>query len=327
MKHPFLIDINDPDNWLHAAKPTSPDGVLVESMHLLSMPEGERRLFAMTDSIMYDAKNAAGELIGVPPHEHWGGFETFFIEDGSMNFYLNGQKTLVGPGSLIHMQPYQFHTMTFNAPTTYRGFFHDWDNLDSALENKLLAEHGKDPRSDPQFTARNMGRSDMHLREPMDYTECPVEEVAAVRHPSRPLAEYRLDGITLKMLVGRWENAGACEYWRFELDKGFHAEWQEFPDLQEMYYVQEGRIKFTVFDEEFEAYPNCLVKIPKWAAHSIVALEKSVAVDVGGLTRWQALLQDYTSLKKFNPDRAEKPEELAALKERFGCWIQSFGVK
>ncbi len=80
-------------------------------------------------------------------------------------------------------------------------------------------------------------------------------------------------------------------------------------------------------DEEFTAYPECLVKIPKFADHSLQVLSKAVMYDIGGLTRWQALLEDYTSIRTYDPDRAKDPEAMERLKAKYGCLIQSFGVK
>jgi hypothetical protein len=101
----------------------------------------------------------------------------------------------------------------------------------------------------------------------------------------------------MKMLTARWENGGVNELWAAEMEPGFYAEWVQYPPAPEMYYITAGEVRFRVYDEEFTAYPECLVKIPKFADHSLQVLSKAVMYDIGGLTRWQALLEDYTSIR------------------------------
>jgi hypothetical protein len=129
------------------------------------------------------------------------------------------------------------------------------------------------------------------------------------------------------MITGRWENGGIKELWRAELSKGFFAQWQEYPTIQDLFYVQSGKIEFKVYDEVFTAGPDCLVKIPKYAPHSLVVQEDAVLYDIGGQTQWYALLQDRASILKFNPERAQKPETMDALKAKFGCLIKTCGMK
>ena len=111
------------------------------------------------------------------------------------------------------------------------------------------------------------------------------------------------------------------------MEPGFYAEWVEYPLETEMYYVTAGEVEFTVYDETFVAYPECVVKIPKFASHSIVAKSNAVMYDIAGKTRWYAFLQDRSSILYYEPERAKKPETMAALKEKFGCMIKKIGRK
>lgn len=79
------------------------------------------------------------------------------------------------------------------------------------------------------------------------------------------------------------------------------------------------KIKFKVYiDEEFIAEKECLVKIPKYAPRSFEVLEQASMCDVGGITRWYALLQDFTALQKYEPEKADK-SVYDAMRARFGC--------
>jgi quercetin dioxygenase-like cupin family protein len=324
-KHPFLIDITDEDNWLYKAKALSKEGVVIEEMHTLSFPEGPRRRFAFTESYMHPVKDASGVGVGVPPHEHTDGFETFFVESGGLDFFINGKQTYVEPGSILHLQPYQPHAMVFHDLTIYRGVFHDWDALDDVGALIMTDKYNPKAVEDDAYNVIVRSKSDMQIREPAYYTLTPVEQVAEVRHPDRALVTHKLDGITMKMLTGRWENAGACELWRFELDAGVWAKWVQYPENAEFIYVQSGSVEFTVFGETFTAGASSLVKLPRYAPRSLKVLEPTALYDLAGITRWQALIQDYASISAYEPERAADPETLKSLKKRFDCYIESYG--
>jgi mannose-6-phosphate isomerase-like protein (cupin superfamily) len=204
---------------------------------------------------------------------------------------------------------------------------HDFKNSDTARERALLKAKRPDVAQSPDYMQRFVSpQHDTVMREPFDCVEVPAEQVSAIRHISRPLQEFKLEGVTMKMITARWENGGVNEMWAAEMEPGFYAEWVEFPTENEMYYVTEGEIRFKVYDEEFIAYPECFVKIPLYASHSIHAQRKSVMYDIGGLTRWQAFLQDRSAILK-DPARANDPGVIDGLKKRYGCQIKSFGMR
>jgi quercetin dioxygenase-like cupin family protein len=260
-------------------------------------------------------------------HEHQVGYEYFFVDSGSMDLYVDGKKTTVEPGSIVFFQPGQAHGMTFHSPTKYRGVMHDFKNSDTARERFLLKQKRPDVAKAPDYMQRFVSpKFDSASREAFPCVEAPVEKVSAVRHISRPLDSFILEGVTMKMITARWENGGVNEMWAAEMEPGFYAEWVEFPTENEMYYVTEGEIKFTVYDEEFTAYPECFVKIPLYASHSIHALKKSVMYDINGLPRWQAFLQDRAGILR-DPARANDPETMEKLKLKYGIQIKSIGLR
>jgi mannose-6-phosphate isomerase-like protein (cupin superfamily) len=327
MKHPYLIHIPDEENWLFPTRSFADDGTIMEEQRNITLPQGDHRLFTFTDSLMHRSisQDACAPVF---MHDHHKGFETFFVESGSMTLFVDGKRTLVEKGSVIHLQPYQAHGMIFHDPVIYRGSFHDWNCIDDAASTSALEQYHPDAKKNPEFMNMLIGSIDMHFREPaVDYAEAAAYEVSAVRHPDRPLAQFYLDGATLKLITARWENAGVNELWRAELEPGFHAEWTDYPSAQELYYINQGSVKFKVYDEEFVAGPDCLVKIPKFAVHSLEALEKSAIYDLGGLTEWYALLGDYMSIKKREPEKLKDAYAMSALKAKYGCQIKSFGYK
>ena len=327
MTHPYLININDKDNWLYPTNGYNPDGSLSEEQRTLSMPEGIHKMFCYTDSLMYPTQMEHFDgKVGM--HDHHFGFETFFVEGGAMDLYIDGKRCRVEAGNVIHLQPYQAHGMVFHEPTIYRGIFHDWNCIDDAVATSSLEKHIPDAKKDPKFFGLLIANIDMFMREQaVDYPLAPISEVSAVRSPDAPLAKFELDGVTAKMMTARWENNGVKELWRFELEPGFFAQWEDYPAMQEMYYIREGAVRFKVYDEEFLAGPDSIVKIPKYAPHSLVTEEKTVLHDVGGLTQWYSLLSDRDSIAKTDPIRLSDPEATTALKAKYNCNIKSYGRK
>ena len=327
MKHPYLIDLFDKDNWLYPTASFNSDGGIMEEQRTITMPEGVHRLFTYTDSVMHRSleQDTNGRIF---MHDHHDGYETFFVESGSMTLFIDGKKCLVEKGNIIHLQPYQAHGMIYHDDVIYRGAFHDWNCIDDAVSTSLLETYHPDAKKYPEFMGMLMENIDMYFREAAaDYIESPASEVTAVRNPARPLQQFSFDGCVMKMITARWENGGVNELWLAELEPGFTAEWVDYPSAQELYYINKGEIKFKVYDTEFTAGQDCLVKIPKYAPHSMEALKQSAIYDVGGLTKWQAFLGDYVSVKKYDPERLKDDAAMAALRKKYGCNIKSIGRK
>ena len=320
----YLIDLNDPENFINPLELKGPDGYIGEHQHTIFMPEGERKHFTMTDSIMHTTRPGSDPHF----HEHRVGYEIFFVDSGGMDIFIDKQKAYIKPGSVLFMQPFQAHGMNFHADVKYRGFFHDLPYNEEGEAGMLLRKYSPDFMTDPEFPKEIMPAGDHHLREPYyNFKEVPPEECKPIRHRERPMVQYDMPGAVFKMLAGRWESGGLCELWCFELEKGFFAESYPYPGTQDLYYVTEGEIKFKVYDEEFVAKTEHLVKIPKYAPRSFEALTDAVMYDVGGLPRWDAYLADRESVLALDPERAAKPETLDGLQKKFGIPYNKFGKK
>jgi len=319
----YVIDIKDESNWLFPTKGYNPDGSISEDQRTIILPEGMDRRYCFTDSVMRKTQQIGPY---VRSHEHWQGYETFFVESSSMWFYIDGKKTLVEAGKIIHMQPYEAHSFIFNGDVQFRGTFHDWNCADDSVATSTLEAHYPDAKKDPEFFALLCSNIDLHMRGIADYEEVPAEQVSAVKDPKNPMAKFEIDGAVLKMITARWENGGKKEIWLAEMEPGFWAKWEGYPGVQDLFYVQSGKVKFTIYGEEHIAEKDCLVKLPKYAPRSFEVLEPTHMYDVGGVTRWYALLQDFKALKKFEPEKATK-EAFDEMRKRYGCQITEFGKK
>ncbi|NMA38344.1 MAG: hypothetical protein GX942_08575 [Papillibacter sp.] len=327
MSSEFMIDLNNnPEAWKKTASTIRPDGTVASKVATIIPGEGPRNLFWVLDTIMYASTEIADPDVSHMPHVHRYGYETFFVDSGKMILYIDGMKCYCTKGDILHLQANQIHGMAFLEDVKYRGTYHDYVfSPDTAAYNKVI-EHMPEAASDPDFT-RLLPPKDHINHERFVFKEVPAEQCPAVRNINRPLAEYKLPGVTMKMLVQRWENAGVKELCCAVMEPGFTAEWVKYPTVREVLYVRSGQVKFKIYNEEFVAHDECIINIPKFAPHSLEALSRAEVYDLGGVTYWNNLMHDYVSLRAYDPDRFNRPEVIAELKEKANCPIKCIGMK
>ena len=85
-------------------------------------------------------------------------------------------------------------------------------------------------------------------------------------------------------------------------------------------------MKFTICGKTFIADDECVINAPRFAPRSIEVLEPSEMYDLGGQPYWSLFLQNYESIKHYDPKRLT-PETLDALKKKFKIQIDSIGMK
>ena len=105
-----------------------------------------------------------------------------------------------------------------------------------------------------------------------------------------------------------------------------HLPWGYHP-TREQYYVRSGKVKLTVFGEEYVAGKACLVNVPRLAPFTLTALEDAEVYDMGGQTKWFAFLQDYESVRTYDPARLADKAALQALKDKYGIPLESMGME
>ena len=324
MDNRYLYDLNDhASSWKNPFFETREDGsVKFEAANVID-PEGPRNLYWMIDDTNFGRIDDTDLSVSQFPHWHVAGYETFFVDSGSLWLYINGQKVMVRKGDIIQIQPGQNHGMAWLEETKWRGTYSD---MLVAPEGKQIAKviaNVPELKDDPDVMALRKKGLDHIDCEPFICKEVPVEQCIAVKNPSRPWASYEFDKLTVKTIVERWENGGKKELTCFSMKPGFTAQWEKLPRYRELLYVRSGKVRFNIMGEEVIACDECLVDIPRFAPHSLEALEESDVYDLGGLTMWSIFLQSYSSIKKYDPARLEKPETLAALKEEFNVPILS----
>ena len=313
----YLIDINDISNWLRINMDVTVDGVLNEEQRILVYPEGPHQQFEFTDSIFYGSTSY---------HEHTFGWETFFVVDGSMDFTVHGKTCTVTNGDILFVPPYCSHQMVFLEPTRWRATFHDI-NMCGILNNWNRAqEYFPDKMGDPFFTTSYLANKNNIVREPPHVTRVEKSEVPEVRSIDKWLNRYDLEGVCMKQIIARWENNGVNEIWRFEMDDEFGVNYMPIVPNSDLFYITDGEVEFHAGKEVFTAYHDCLVKIPSFIPRSFRSKGKSVMYDIGGMTHWLDVTEDYLSIKHNKPEMLGDQGYMNDVLQRHECYVQSFGI-
>ena len=318
MEYQYLIDLNDEKNWLFPIVNREANGNVWEEARTVHFPMGKESLLRVTDSVFHPQPSAHC-------HYHREAYEIFFWSMAPLDFYSEGKVARVEPGSITLHRPYEPHGFGFHALTRKVGFFHRMDmTLEDGTCGALLREKRPDARKQPDFPKVGPVLPDIiRAEDPVDWPRVSWEEMDCVRHISRPLAVERFDGVTMKMLIARWETGGVKEVWAAEMEKGFCAESNPYPLKTEMLYVTEGEIKVTVYDDTFIAHKECIVKLPKYGEYRIEALSDAVVHDVGGQTEWFLLFRNRSSIQTADPARFADATAMRELKFRHQCEIKS----
>ena len=321
MRHPYLIRLDDPEDWLAVRLDREAStGDLIEEAHDILRPEGPHLMYEFNDSYFYKATTY---------HEHSTGWETFFIHEGQMDLCIRGKTATVSPGDVIFIPPYTVHKMTsLSNPLIWNGLFHGLGLL-SVMDNKdMIQKTNPDLLQNPEMRANYLANSDNIPRENPCYEErVAKEEIREIRAYDRPLAVYALPGVSLRQYTGRWENDGKTELWLAEMKQGFKVSFTQFNPNADLFYVVEGQVKFTVAGEEFEAGRRCLVKIPRYAPRSFEALTDAKLYDAGGSTHWSDFLGDMASLKKMSPEKYADQQYTKGVFRRHQCYVESAAYK
>lgn len=321
---PYVLDLDDHEG---SGIPTMiryhANGEREEEMSPVLDGEGPHGLYNVTDTVMCRMPTGVTpEEASKMAHMHTSGYETFFVDSGSMYLYTDGKRTIVRTGDIVHLQAGQMHSMASLEDVKWRGFFHDLDSFLDASQVTAVTQRIPEAADDPAFNRAKLA-ADFIRCEPPVFRDVPPEEMGAVRNPARPLAAYRFDGLTVKVIVPRWENAGVTECVMAEIAAGGSLRWG-YHSYREQYYVRRGRVKLSIFGEEHVAQKACIINVPKLAPFTLTALEDAEIYDMGGQTRWFAWLQDLESVRTYDPARLGDAEAMQALKDKFGVPLAAF---
>jgi len=321
----YVIDLEDREhNGINYFTRYNKNGEREEVMSVAIDAEGPHDRYNMCDTIMCKMPTGVSVADAFKMcHMHEYGYELFFVDSGLMHLFVDGKVCMVKKGDIIQLQAGQIHSMASEEDVKWRGFFHDLDSFQNGVKTGAVASLLGDVRQDPDFMAAraSLGK-DFYLCEPPVYEEIPTEEMSSVRHPDRPLATYRFEGVTVKPLVRRCENAGVCELTLAELEPGYSLRYG-YHSLREQFYVREGHVKLSLFGKEYDAKAGSIINVPMLAPFKITAVEKSDVYDVSGQAHWFAFLINLESIRVNDPERLKDPSTLKALKEHFKVELEA----
>ena len=320
MRHPYLIRLNEPEDWLAVHYDRDPHtGELIEEQHDILWPEGPHQLYEFNDSWFYKTTTY---------HEHNTGWETFFIHKGEMDLYVRGKVATIGDGDVFFIPPFTSHQVTMlSEKVVWNGMFHGIGMLTTMNNWALILKTNPTMLDDPEVQANYLGNKNNILCENPCYAERVTKyDLHEVRPYDRPLAVFDFPGVSMRQYTGRWENNGKTELWLAEIDKGFEALYGKICPNVDLFYVIQGEVEFDVAGEVFTAGPRCLVKIPPYAPRKFKALTDVKMYDAGGSTHWLDLFVDLRSLKMMSPEKYADKEYVKGVYARHECFVVSAKV-
>lgn len=316
MRHPYLIRLDEPDDWLAVHHDIDPHtGELIEDQHDILWPEGPDQLYEFNDSFFYKSTTF---------HEHKTGWETFFIHQGEMDLYARGKVASLGSGDVIFIPPYTSHMMVMlSERVVWNGMFHGIGLLTTMNNWALILKTNPKMLDDPEIKANYLGNKNNILCENPCYAERVSKyDMHEIRPYDKPLAVFDFPGVSMRQYTGRWENNGKTELWLAEIEKGFSVEYAKICPNVDMFYVIEGEVEFNVAGEIFTAGPRCLVKIPQYAPRSFRTLSDVKMYDAGGSTLWLDLFIDMRSIKMLSPEKLSDEDYIKGIYKRHECYIE-----
>ena len=328
----FVLDLEDRENngINYFTRYNVNNGEREEVMSVALDAEGPHGRYNMCDTIM--CKMPTGVTVDEAfkmCHMHNYGYETFFVDSGLMHLYVDGKVCMVKTGDIIQLQAGQVHAMASEEDVKWRGWFHDLDSFHNGIQaGKVAARLAKMgvPRDDPDFMAARMATGkDFYLCEPPVYEEIPVEEMMAVRHPDRPLAQFDFKGFSIRQITRRCENAGVSELILCRMEPGFSFSYG-YHKLREQYYVRTGKVKLELFGDEYIVTGGSIINIPILAPFKITAIEQSDVYDINGQANWFPFFLNLESIRKKAPERLDDPETIKFLKEHFNVETESIST-
>ena len=223
----------------------------------------------------------------VRSHEHKNGYETFLVDNGTIEFLQLSKKAPARKGDIVHIQPFMPHSIhCLEDNSIWRAFHQGLWLFESMKEERALRDRHWDVFTGPEYKAEKAEAArDKSAWFDYGIPECrdvPPGEIPSIRQYDYALADFSYEGITLKLKVGRWETGGLKEVWQLRLSSGFKFSWGVTHPFPLLYDVYSGSVRVSPEGmEPFTAKARDLLHIPKFLSGSVEALEDTVLLDMG----------------------------------------------
>lgn len=244
----------------------------------------------------------------VPYHEHATGYETFLVDNGSLEMSIRSRRAVLKKGDMVHIPPYTPHSVhALEENSIWRAFHQGLEMTPNMMDERRMRDLYPDKFFDPGFMKETSVRRrsvwfDYAIPEVRDV---PASEIPEIRTFDFALADFSFEGIELKLKVGRWETNGAKEIWQLRLKKGLKLSWEPGCPFNHLYDICSGSVILSLdgLDTDLTAHERDLLHIPKFAAGSITALEDSVLLDCGCQGFLMRLMDELNFYKVRDPEK------------------------
>ena len=263
----------------------------------------------------------------VPYHEHTTGYETFLVDNGSLEVFSRSRKAIAHKGDLVHLAPYTPHAIRALEDNTIWRAFHQGSGLEpNMLAMSKFREQYPELANAPDFRStmpRNNNSSVWFDYILPECVEVPASEFTEIRTPEEALAEFNFEKLNMKLKVGKWETGGAKEVWQLNMKSGCSFSWIPFNIFPFVFDIYDGEVEVKLDGKEpFKANTRDLLHIPKYLGGSITALKDTVLLDMGCQGSCMRYLDEVNWLKANEPDKLKDASFLDQLMRKYNYFIQ-----
>ena len=263
----------------------------------------------------------------VPYHEHTVAYETFLVDNGSLEVFSRSRKAVARKGDLVHLQPYTPHAIRALEDNSIWRAFHQGSSLEPYMfDMSRFREQYPELATAPDFRSTMPRNDDKSIWFDYILPECaetPVGDFPEIRTQEFALAEFDFDKLNLKLKVGKWETGGAKEVWQFNMKGGCSFSWIPFNIFPFVFDIYDGEVEVKLDGKEpFKANTRDLLHIPRFLGGSIRALKDTVLLDMGCQGGCMRYLDEVNWLKANGPEKLKDGAFLDQLMRKYNYFIQ-----
>ena len=263
----------------------------------------------------------------VPYHEHYTGYETFLVDGGALEILSRSRKAVARKGDIVHIMPYAPHSIrVLEDETIWRAFHQGHSLIPNMIETRRAEGMYPEIFCSPAYREEVRGRVRKGIWYDYLTPECievPASELPEIRTFDDAIVRFQLEGLELRLKVGRWETGGAKEVWQLMMKSGCSFRFAPYNIFPLLYDVYDGSLEVRLDGREpFVATTRDLLHIPKFWGGTITALTDTVLLDMGCQGYLTRYLDEVTVLKEREPAKLNDESFLTELMKKYDFYVQ-----
>ena len=145
----------------------------------------------------------------MPYHVHTTGVETFLVDDGAVEVMSRSRKAIARKGDIVHLPPHTPHSIRIlEDGTIWRAFHQGHSLIQRMIDERRLRDMYPEIFNSPVYKQEQREKERRSKSNWFDYKtpvceETPVRDFPEIRTRDKSLAEFKLDGLVLQLVVGR----------------------------------------------------------------------------------------------------------------------------